>query len=270
MPEGPPRPGPASGPPAGERAGRGPRPEGPATHRPAYYAARPGPLRDWWTLLHPPYTAWHLSHVAIGAGLAPELDVSRLAATLAAFFLAVGVSAHALDEWNGRPLRTAIPDAALLGAGGLGLAGAVAIGLAGMSRVGTGLVVFVVVGAFFVLAYDLELFGGRFHTDFGFAAAWGAFPVLTAYFAQAERLSPAAVAGATFAFALSWAQRALSTPARALRRRAHEVRGSVTYADGTVAALDERVLLAPLEKALRALSWAAVALAVGLLLARLG
>ncbi len=27
---------------------------------PAFYAAGTGGWRDWWTLLHPPYTAWHL------------------------------------------------------------------------------------------------------------------------------------------------------------------------------------------------------------------
>ena len=60
-------------------------------------------------LLHPPYTLWHLSYVAIGATLAPRFDGGRLVATLLAFFLAVGVCAHALDELHGRPLRTTIP-----------------------------------------------------------------------------------------------------------------------------------------------------------------
>ncbi len=55
------------------------------------------------TLLHPPYTAWNLANVAIGAALAPHLYPGRLAATLAAFFLAVGVCAHVLDELQGRP-----------------------------------------------------------------------------------------------------------------------------------------------------------------------
>ena len=70
--------------------------------------------RDWWTLLHPPYTAWHLSYVVIGAALAPQVLVSYLIATVLAFFLAAGLAAHALDELRGRPLRTAIPSAALV------------------------------------------------------------------------------------------------------------------------------------------------------------
>src|SRR5215813_12671695 len=104
--------------------------------RPAFYAAGPGPWRDWWTLLHPPYTAWHLSYVVIGACLAPRVRLTPLLAALAAFFLAVGVAAHALDELNGRPLRTRIPSAALIAASVAGLAGAVAIGVAGLVRVG--------------------------------------------------------------------------------------------------------------------------------------
>ena len=237
--------------------------------RPAFYAARPGGWRDWWTLLHPPYTAWHLSYVAIGASLAPDLDGTRLLATALAFFLAVGVGAHALDELHGRPLRTQLSDTALKAAIGIGLAAAVTLGVAGVREVGPVLVPFLVVGPVLVIAYSAELFGGYVHTDVGFAAAWGAFPLLTGYAAQAGRLDAAAILGAVGAFALSYAQRSLSTPARMLRRRVSRVEGALEMSDGTVQPLDERVLLVPLERALHALSWAMVALAAALVLARL-
>jgi hypothetical protein len=237
--------------------------------RPAFYASARGGWRDWWTLLHPPYTAWHLSYVVIGAALAPRVHVDRLVATVLAFFLAVGVAAHCLDELHGRPLRTAIP-ARVLGAATLvSLAGAVAIGVVGVLTVGAILVPFIVVGPLLVLAYNAELFGGVVHTDAGFAGAWGAFPVLTAYAAQAGTLALAPVLAAAGAFALSWAQRSLSTPARLLRRSVRSVDGSLTLADGTVRRLDDRLLLAPLERALRAMSWGLVTLATGLALARL-
>ena len=74
--------------------------------RPAFYALRSGGWRDLVTLLHPPYTAWLLSYVALGAAAAPHIYADRLAAALAAFFLAVGISAHAFDELHGRPLQT--------------------------------------------------------------------------------------------------------------------------------------------------------------------
>ena len=237
--------------------------------RPAYYAARPGGWRDWWTLLHPPYTAWHLSYVVIGAALAPRVQTSRLIASVLAFFLAVGLAAHALDELRGRPLRTRIPSPVLVAVVVAGLAGALALGVAGVYRVGWILIPFMVAGPVLVIAYNAELFDGTMHTDFGFAAAWGAFPVLTGYVAQAGTLAVAPVLAAVGAFALSAAQRQLSTPARNIRRRAIRVAGSITFADGRIAPISADSLLTPLERALRATSWAIVLLAAAMAVARL-
>jgi len=244
--------------------------EPPPEPRTAFYAARPGGWRDWWTLLHPPYTGWHLSYVVIGACLAPVVDATRLIATLSAFFLAVGVAAHALDELHGRPLHTRIPSGVLVVAASVGLAGAVALGIAGAVEVGWALVPFLVVGPVLVVAYNFELFGGAVHNGVGFAAGWGAFPVLTAYVAQTGRLAPAPLIASAGAFALSVAQRALSTPARLLRRRSAEVTGVVAMTDGRGLPLDREVLLAPLEVALRTTSWAVMLLAAALAVARLG
>ena len=237
---------------------------------PAYYANRArGWRRDVWAVLHPPYTAWHLSYVLIGAGLAPSLDLKRLLATLLAFFFAVGISAHALDELRGRPLRTEIPSSALWVAAIAGLAAAVALGLAGVVVVGPGLLPFIAAGVLFVFAYNLELLGGRLHGDFWFALSWGAFPVLTAYFAQTGRLSVGALLAAAAAYALSFGQRALSTPARLVRRRARSVSGTMTMSDGSHVDIDEITLLDPLEVALRAFSWGVVLLGLGLVIAKL-
>jgi hypothetical protein len=241
----------------------------PPEERAAYYAARPGGWRDWWTVLHPPYTAWHLAYVVIGACLAPVINTTRLIATLLAFFLAVGVSAHCLDELHGRPLRTRIPAPALAIGVGVGLAGALALGIAGVVQVGYALVPFLVVGPLLVVGYNFELFGGVIHNDFGFAASWGAFPVLTAYVAQTGRLALAPSLAAVGAFALSVAQRALSTPARLLRRRTAEVTGTIDLTDGTQVTLDRAGLLAPLELGLRAMSWAIIILAAAVAVARL-
>ena len=246
-----------------------PTPEDDDAERPAYYAARPGGWRDWWTLLHPPYTAWHLSYAVIGAALAPRVQTSRLIATVLAFFLAVGLAAHALDELRGRPLRTRIPAPALVAVVVVGLAGALALGVAGVFRVGWTLIPFMVVGPVLVIAYNAELYDGAMHTDFGFAAAWGAFPVLTGYVAQAGSLAVAPVLAAAGAFALSSAQRGLSTPARDIRRRAVRVEGSMTFGDGRIVPITADGLLRPLELALRASSWAIVLLAAAMAVARL-
>jgi hypothetical protein len=237
---------------------------------PAYYATSArGWRRDVWALLHPPYTMWHLSYVLIGAGLAPAVDARRLLATLLAFFLAVGISAHALDELRGRPLRTEISDRVLWVASIAGLAGAVALGFAGVVVVGIGLLPFIAAGVLFVFAYNLELLGGRMHGDFWFALSWGAFPVLTAYFAQTGGLSIAVVLVAAAAYALSFGQRALSTPARLVRRQARSISGTMTLGDGSHVDIDESTLLDPLELSLRAFSWGVVLLGLGLVAAKL-
>jgi len=241
--------------------------------RPAFYALEPGGLRDLATILHPPFTLWHLSYVALGAAAAPQIHLDRLFAALGAFFLAVGVSAHALDELNGRPLRTRLSDRVLIVLAVAGLAGALAIGVAGVVTVSATLAPFVVVGAFTVVAYNLELFGGRFHSDFWFAAAWGAFPALTGWWSNALAVSDvgAAVAAAgtvVGCFALSVAQRRLSTPVRRLRRATEWVRGEQRLADGSVRELSAAVLAEPLDGALRALSVAIPLLATGLVAVR--
>jgi hypothetical protein len=237
--------------------------------RPAFYALRPGGWRDLVTLLHPPYTAWHLGYVAIGAAAAPQLHADRLAAALGAFFLAVGVCAHALDELNGRPLGTELSDRLLAALAAMGLAGAVAIGIVGVATVSLGLAPFVVAGAFIVAAYNLELFGGRFHTDFWFAAAWGAFPALTGYWINALELRIEGLLVTAACFALSVAQRRLSTPARELHRRTASVSGRQELTDGSVINLDAARLAGPLDGALGACALAVVLLAVGLVVARL-
>jgi hypothetical protein len=236
--------------------------------RPAFYALAAGGWRDYVTLLHPPYTAWHLSYVAVGAALTPAFAWGRFLPTLAAFFLALGIGAHALDELNGRPLRTAIPRAMLIALAALSIGAAVAVGLVGALTVNLWIAAFVAVGAFIVVAYNLELVRGRFHSDLWFALAWGAFPLLTAYFAAAERIDVVAAAGALFAFTLSRAQRLLSTPVRDVRRRAVSVSGTIERHDGTSEPITTDFLLRGNEGALRALAACAVALAVALLTMR--
>jgi hypothetical protein len=236
--------------------------------RPSFYALAPGGWRDYVTLLHPPYTAWHLSFVVIGAALAPELEPSRLLPTLAAFFLALGIGAHALDELNGRPLRTQIPDPVLVALAVASIVGAVAVGIAGAVLVDPWIGAFVAAGAFIVVAYNLELAGGRFHGDAWFALAWGAFPLVTGYFAATGRLDAVALAGALFAFGLSRAQRLLSTPVRDVRRRVIRVEGSLQRRDGSSEPVTPELLLRGKEAALQTLALSTMALAITLVIMR--
>jgi hypothetical protein len=242
-----------------------PRPE-----RPAFYALRPGGWRDLVTLLHPPYTAWHLSYVALGAVAAPTLYGYRLGAALGAFALAVGVSAHALDELKSRPLKTRLRNGTLIVLAAAGLAGALAIGGLGIAIVSPLLAPLIVAGALIVPAYNLEWAGGRFHNDVWFALAWGGFPAFTGYFVNALTVRPAGLLVTAACCLLSLAQRRLSTPVRELRRRTVDVAGEQRLIDGQTIELTSHSLAAPLEQALQALWPALVLLAAGLVAVRLG
>ena len=237
--------------------------------RPAFYALAPGGWRDWWTLLHPPYTLWHLSYVAIGAATAAEVDLYRLGMSLLGFFLGVGLAAHALDELRGRPLGTSISDRVLQGLAIVSLAGAAALGVVGIVQVSAWLAAFIAAGAFLVVAYNLELFGGMFHSDLWFAVAWGGFPALTGAFAQEGRLEAAAVLIAGACVAISAAQRVLSTPVRRLRRRVVTVEGTMTLRDGTTDPIGAEIIRSAPEAALKLLALAMPLLATALVLSRL-
>ena len=240
-----------------------------APERPAFYALGSGRLGDLLTLLHPPYTAWHLSYFALGTAAAPKLHLDRLLWGLAAFALAVGVGAHALDELHDRPLRTGLSDRTLRGLAVVSLLGAVAIGVGGVLTVSVWLLPLVLAGGLFLPAYNLELFGGRLHGDVWFAVSWGAFPAFTGYFVNAEEVALPGVLVAAGCLAMSVAQRRLSSPARELRRRTRSVAGVRTLADGSSEELSVARLLVPLDGALAALSVAMVVTACALVAARL-
>lgn len=237
--------------------------------RPAWYALERGGWRDYVTLLHPPYTAWHLSYVVIGGCLAPVVAWDRLGAVVVAFALAVGVGAHALDELNGRPLRTKIPDQILVALAGVSIAGAAAIGVVGAFVFEPWLALLIPIGLFLVLAYNLELARGRFHSDIWFGLAWGGFPALNGYTAVAGNVRAVTVLAVAFAVLLSLAQRALSKHVRYVRRQVVAVRGELELADGGTEPLDAGRLTAAAETGLRLLSLATVVLAATLIAFRI-
>jgi len=151
-----------------------------------------------------------LSYIVIGACMVPEgpnWTLTTLA--LLAYFLGVGVAAHCFDEVKGHPLGTKINDKVLLAVGAISMALIGALTLAGFlwleygwvpeafswlplpespGRGGIGLLAFAAVESFFVFAYSLELFGGRFHNDFWFVFSWAFLPTLFGYYINALRI----------------------------------------------------------------------------------
>ncbi|MSO94323.1 MAG: hypothetical protein EXQ81_00845 [Thermoleophilia bacterium] len=237
--------------------------------RPAFYALRRGGWRDYVTVLHLPYTAWHLSYVVVGGCLATEVGWGRLGLTVLAFFLAMGVGAHALDERAGRPLGTTIPSSVLAAIAVGSVLAACGIGVAVALRFSLWILPLVAIGAFLVPAYNLELFGGRFHTDIWFAVSWGAFPVVTGYVACQGAPRLVALAAAGWATTLSLAQRRLSTPVRRVRRDVVGISGEMDLADGGREQVTRELLVTAPESALRLLSVATFLIAATLVWFRL-
>lgn len=237
-----------------------------AVKNPAYYAKPGSTAGDLLAMLHPPYTAWHLSFVAMGAALAPTLDWQRLLGTLVAFFLGTGVAAHSLDELKGRPLGTKLSDGVLWGLGVIGLGGALVVAAFGATVISPWVWLWAGIGCLLATGYALER-PTWLHTTTGFAVAWGGFPVLVGFWAQTETVTAGAVLLAIAASLVSAAQRVLSTPARHVRRQVDRAELHLEKTDA-VEVWDEATVLATWERPLRLLAWSMVALAAGLVLAR--
>jgi hypothetical protein len=222
---------------------------------------------DLLAVLHGPYTLWHLSYVAIGAGLAASVDWLVLAGTLLAFFFGTGIAAHAFDELHTRPLHTGLPDIALraLGIGGFTVAAAIAV--VGAFVLTPWVLAWAAIGITLAAGYAVEQ-PRLLHTPLGFALAWGAFPVLVGYWAQSLLLDGIALAAAAFATMTSLVQRSLSTSARNVRRTVDRAELNLHRGD-SIETWDETMVLASWERSLRVLAWAMPSLALALLLSHL-
>jgi hypothetical protein len=232
-------------------------------NQPAYYARTGSPGRDLLALLHPPYTLWHLSYVAMGAAIAPRLDWTYLVGTVLAFLFGMGVGAHALDELHDRPLGTTLSRRSLLALSVGGLSAGAALAVVGAFVISPWVAVWGAAGVLLAMGYSLE-FPGWLHTVLGFGLSWGGFPVLVGFWAQTQRLSAPAVGLAVFATLISMTQRFLSTPARFVRRHTEEA--EATFDLGTRQEhWGEDRLLDTWERPLKMLGWAMTLLAVVLL-----
>lgn len=206
-------------------------------------------------LLFLPYTGMVLSFTVIGSMLAPVIHWDRVAAIVVIYFLALGIGAHALDAVSSRGVRPwalVFTRAQLWTLALLALAAAYAIGIWYMILYTPLLWPIAIAEGFFVVAYNLEWFGGRFHRDSWFALSWGALPVLAGYVLQTNSISPAAALIAAAMALLSLVEIKASRPYKALKRSMED------------AAQAER-----LETILKCLSGGVIAIGAGLLAFRL-
>jgi hypothetical protein len=206
-------------------------------------------------LLFLPYTGMVLSFTVIGAMLAPALYWDRVGAIVLIYFLALGIGAHALDAVGSReakPWGQVFTRTQLWALAVLSLVAAYAIGIWYMVRYTPLLWLIAIPEGFFVLAYNLEWFGGRFHRDSWFALSWGALPVLAGYVLQTNAISASALLVALAMALLSLVEIKASRPYKEYKR---------SNADAAQAAR--------LEAILKSLSAGVIALAAGLLAWRL-
>jgi hypothetical protein len=189
--------------------------------KPVWYAGPDSRWGELWTMLHPPYTAMVLSFVVVGAVIVPGWSGWVLSATLAAYFLGLGVGAHFLDQIPGMGSSYVRhwPSWALWAGGLSGVAAAVGIGVVGAILVlGPTFLLFVVVQGVAALGYPLApLFRGALHRESVFAISWGSLPFLTSFYAQARTITLLSIVLACAFAGLAVAEIRLSRISRARR-----------------------------------------------------
>lgn len=177
--------------------------------RSEWFVPQFGPLklRLWIGLLFLPYTGMVLAFTVIGGMLAETVLWERVGAIVLIYFLGLGIAAHALDAIGGKgtkPWGAHFSKRQLWVLAVGSLIPAYALGIYYILFETPQLAVIALLEGFFLFAYNLELFEGRFHTDGWFAFSWGVLPVLAGYVIQTNRLSPPALilAGAMGLFSL--------------------------------------------------------------------
>lgn len=170
-----------------------------------------------------PYTAMNASYVVVGSLLSPIVHTDRLLGLTAVYLLAVGVSAHSLDALApNKPWGEFLGKNQLVALAAAGLIPALSIGLYYALADAPLLLPVGVLELFFLVAYNLELFGGFFHTDFWFALSWGFLPVIAGFVAQADTINLVAVGGGLFGYCTAFVEISASRPYKVLKKQATE------------------------------------------------
>ena len=178
-------------------------------------------LRLFIGLLFLPYTGMVLAYAVIGSMLADPIHWDRVGAILVIYFLALGLGAHALDALGSKgvkPWGKVFSERQLWALAISSIVAAYAIGIYYMVLYTPVLWLIAVPEGFFVFAYNLEWFKGRFHTDAWFAFSWGSLPVLAGYVLQTNGVSVAALLVAAAMGLLSLVEIKASRPYKEMKR----------------------------------------------------
>jgi hypothetical protein len=201
-----------------------------------------------------------LAFAVIGAAIASPLYWDRVLAIVVIYFFGLGIAAHALDALGSKTLKpwgTVFTRRQLWLMAALSLTLAYLVAVYYMVRYVPWLSILAVSEGFFVFAYNLELFKGRFHTDTWFAFSWGFLPVLAGYVMQTNKISMAALLLATAMALFSLVEIKASRPYKDLKQRL------ATLPEG------ERALMIRYEAILKSISLGVIFLGAGLVTWRL-
>ena len=210
-------------------------------------------------LLFLPYTGMVLSFSVIGAMLAGFVYWDRVVATVIIYFLGLGIGAHALDAVGSKGLK---PWGRVLSERGLwvaalsSIAAAYLIAMYYMIFCVPLLWVVALLEGFFVFAYNLEWFGGKFHKDLCFAFSWGFLPVLAGYIMQTNEVTLGVLAIAAAMGFFSLVEIKASRPYKELKRRSDMLTD------------DEKLLMQRYEAILKSISLGVIFLGIGMLMWR--
>ena len=242
----------------------------------AWYARSGSKVSELYTIMHLPYTSMVLSYTLIGAAFAPTIYMNRLILTLVAYFLGLGLSAHALNELNARHWGKALTKiemqvlfvAPLIGALVIGVyATQILYSATGTLSASVVLLLFMGVETFFLFAYNTEFSRGRFHSDLAFAFSWGALPTLVSFYVNALTITVPAIFVSTAMAATAGIEISLSRWCKEFRRR--NALTMMRFSDSSEVKLNTTELIARPEKALKLIVAAVDLAAIGLILHQL-
>jgi hypothetical protein len=140
-------------------------------------------------MLFLPYTSIVTCFVVWGS-ISGTFALDRLVAICIMYFLAVGVSAHCFDAvcgktkpWGALPKKKIL----IIGIFSLGIVFATGTYYAFLDS--PLLIPIGIVEGFFLFAYNMELFGGRFHNNLSTVISWGILPVFAGSAIQTNSIS---------------------------------------------------------------------------------